>query len=188
MCFDRQTGSTGILRYELLRESPDPIMKLMAKRQKPHPLTVNGYLLDGKFFDAVTQVRPGSGGPTLDVDETMLDYAVRIGTTAQIRGIKGHQMEQLMVSLDSIPDKRLALLVTAIFAMRQAERKQFNAEAARIVSEAMKYLYETNRDVDSARVLLGLAKWVYEASEGLQLNRPVGSAKEFVNLLTGTRR
>jgi len=97
-------------------------------------------------------------------------------------------MEQLMVSLDSIPDKRLALLVTAIFAMRQAERKQFNAEAARIVSEAMKYLYETNRDVDSARVLLGLAKWVYEASEGLQLNRPVGSAKEFVNLLTGTRR
>lgn len=144
--------------------------------------------MDGKFFDAVTQVRPGSGGPSQDVDETLLDYAVRIGTTARNERVEKAQMEQLMTSLDSVPDKRLVLLVTAIFAKRQAERNHLGSNTARIVSEAMKYLYETNRDVNSARVLLGLAKWVYEASEGLQLNRPVGSAKEFVNLLTGTRR
>lgn len=145
---------------------------------------------------AVTQASRELGPSFQGIDESLLDYAVRIGTTARREDLEKTrktektqktQMELLMTSLESVPDRRLVLLVTAIFAKRQAQRGHLGRETARLVSEAMKHLYERNMDASAARVLLGLAKWVYEASEGLQMGRTVGSAREFVGILAGTR-
>ncbi len=55
-----------------------------------------------------------------------------------------------------------------------------------MVAEAMRELYRLNQDRNRGRVLLGLAKWVYEASDGLRISQTVNSFEEFLQLLAGS--
>jgi hypothetical protein len=57
-----------------------------------------------------------------------------------------------------------ALLATAAFALRQGVR--LNAKSTgRVVANALLDLYSKGGTKDDARKMLGIAKWVYEASE-----------------------
>ncbi|MEM3944704.1 MAG: hypothetical protein QXJ21_09795 [Thermofilum sp.] len=97
------------------------------------------------------------------VDEKLLlDWGARIGFAARQEGIRPSQLENLIASLDVV-EGRVALLATAAFALRQAERLGTGRMTARIVNKAMLDLYEKNFGKEHARKMLGFAKWVYEA-------------------------
>ncbi len=97
------------------------------------------------------------------VDESLLlNWGTRIGVAARNEGVKAAQMEGLIASLDSI-EGREALLVTAAFALRQAERLGTGRNMAKLVAQAMLEVYEARGGKEEARKLLGFAKWVYEA-------------------------
>jgi len=100
-----------------------------------------------------------SAGTGFDV----LDKAARIGVQARFEGLERSQIENILSSLDLIEDERKSLLVTALFAERQAERLGRGRYTARLINEALTELYARGMGRDQARQLLGLAKWVYEA-------------------------
>lgn len=121
-----------------------------------------------------------------DLDEVLIHFAVRLGTTARRENVEKSQMEQLISSLEAYPHQRLCLPVVAMFARRQTARNVLGRETSRLVAEAMMELYKRGQDKAKARVLLGLAKWVYEAGETLPRERmPVKDFNEFLDLLSG---
>ncbi|MEM2790941.1 MAG: hypothetical protein QW075_03745 [Thermofilaceae archaeon] len=95
-------------------------------------------------------------------EKLLLDWGARIGLAAKQEGVRSSQLENLIASLDAI-EGRMALLATAAFALRQAERLGAGRTMARIVNQAMLDLYERNAVKEDARKMLGFAKWVYEA-------------------------
>ncbi|MEM4455081.1 MAG: hypothetical protein QXT28_10245 [Thermofilaceae archaeon] len=98
-----------------------------------------------------------------DVEEKLLlDWGARVGLAARIDGVRSAQLENLIASLDAV-EGRVALLATAAFALRQAERLGTGRTMARIINQAMLDLYEKNANKEDARKMLGFAKWVYEA-------------------------
>ncbi|MCS7105592.1 MAG: hypothetical protein NZ954_08560 [Thermofilaceae archaeon] len=95
-------------------------------------------------------------------EELLLNWGSRIGLAAKIENVRSSQLENLIASLDVFESKE-ALLITAAFALRQAERLNSGRTMARLVSQAMLDLYEKGGGKEDARRTLGFAKWVYEA-------------------------
>jgi hypothetical protein len=111
--------------------------------------------------------------PHITIDEySLLEWGARIGAAARSdRDVERAQMENLIASLDAV-EGREALLVVAAYAQRQAQRLKKDkkersgramARMARLVTQAMLDLYERGGGKKEARVMLGFAKWVYEA-------------------------
>lgn len=97
------------------------------------------------------------------IDEKLvLDWGARIGFAARVENVRPAQLENLLASLDTVEGPE-ALLVTAAFAQRQAERLGTGRTMARLINQAMLELYERGAGKDEARRMLGFAKWIYEA-------------------------
>jgi hypothetical protein len=98
------------------------------------------------------------------VDEKLiLDWGTRIALAASNERVRGSQLENFIASLESVGGRE-ALLATAAFALRQGVR--LNAKSTgRVVANALLDLYSKGGTKDDARKMLGIAKWVYEASE-----------------------
>jgi hypothetical protein len=100
------------------------------------------------------------------VDESsLLDWGAKIGAAARRERVRSAQIENLIASLDSV-EGREALLATAAFALRQAQRLGSGQGMARFVAQAMLDVYEKGGGKEEARKVLGFAKWVYEAISG----------------------
>jgi hypothetical protein len=95
-------------------------------------------------------------------EKLILDWGARIGVSAQIEGVKASQLENLIVSLENFRGRE-ALLATAAFAQRQAQRLAAGRATARLISQALLELYEKGAGKEEARKMLGFAKWVFEA-------------------------
>jgi len=103
-----------------------------------------------------------------NIDEKLLlDWGARIGAAARGEGVRPAQLENLIASLDAVQGRE-ALLATAAFSLRQAQRLGTGRTTARLVSQALLELYEKGGGKDEARKMLGFAKWVYEASPGFR--------------------
>jgi hypothetical protein len=96
-------------------------------------------------------------------ESVLLDWGAKIGAAARNDNVKAAQLEGLIASLDAVEGSE-ALLATATFAMRQAQRLGTGQTMARLVVQAMLDLYEKRGGKEEARKMLGFAKWVYEAS------------------------
>ena len=99
------------------------------------------------------------------VEELLLNWGARIGAAAFLDGVRASQLENILATLD-VFEGREALLLTALFAQRQARRLRSGESMARVVRQAMLDLYEKNLSKREAREMLGVAKWVYEALQG----------------------
>jgi len=99
----------------------------------------------------------------------LLNYATRIGVQAKFEGTEKAQMENLLASLEMVEDPESCLLVTAAYAHRQSSRGRIGWRTARLINEAMNWLYKQDIKKEEKRVegrkLLGLAKWIYECLE-----------------------
>ncbi|MCS7132734.1 MAG: hypothetical protein NZ918_03310 [Aigarchaeota archaeon] len=102
--------------------------------------------------------------------EEILNLGARIGIQAKFDHVERAQIENIISSLDFVEDKKLSLLVTALFAERQAERLRRGHNTARLINDAMTKLFTSGLEKEHARQLLGIAKWVYEAAERRRLN------------------
>jgi hypothetical protein len=121
----------------------------------------------------------------------MLDQAARIGVQAKFEGVKKAQFENLMASLDAIEDEKKSLLLTALYAHRQAERLG-GRRTAILISQALNQLHAQGRRREDARKLLGLAKWVFESVERTRLDiepRQINNLtiEKLIQMLGGTR-
>ena len=119
------------------------------------------------------------------VDEKLLlDWGARIGAAARSEGVRSAQLENLIASLD-IVQGREALLVTAAFALRQAQRLGTGRTVARLVNQALLELYEKGYGKEEARKMLGFAKWVYEAISGFKGRPEQLTLENLLKQLTG---
>jgi len=104
------------------------------------------------------------------IDENfLLDWGTKIGVQAKIDGVRSSQIEGILSSLELISDDKASLLLTAVFALRQAERLRTGRQTARLINEALNEVYERKGNREDARKLLGVAKWVYESLERRRL-------------------
>jgi len=119
-------------------------------------------------------------------EELLLNFGTQIGVIAKVDGVQKHQLESLLASLESIRDDRKCLLLTAAFAERQFQRGLLGSQTARKVVGALKELYQKGATRKEARKMLGIAKWIYEASEGKNREslQKVKSIEDFVNLIS----
>lgn len=101
-------------------------------------------------------------------EKYILDIAAKIGVQAKLERIAKAWLENIIASLELTEDEKNSLLVTAAFAHRQAARLR-GGRTARLISEAMRKLYSANCGKREARKLLGLSKWVFEATENVRL-------------------
>jgi len=95
----------------------------------------------------------------------LFDWGARIGAAAYSDGIKASQLENIISILDTVEGNE-ALLLVATFAQRQSKRLKQGYNLAKIVTEAMLYLFENNLGKDAARMVLGIARWVFDALQG----------------------
>jgi len=109
---------------------------------------------------------PSEGAAKIS-EKVLLDWAAKIGAAARNEDVRPAQLENLIASLDAIQGRE-ALLATAAFALRQAQRLGIGRTTARLANQALLDLYEKGGDKDEARKMLGFAKWVYEALAGFR--------------------
>ena len=106
----------------------------------------------------------------MSIDENfLLNWGTKIGVQAKIDGIRPSQIEGILSSLELIPDDKASLLLTAVFALRQAERLRTGRQTAHLINEALGEVYKRNGNREDARKLLDVAKWVYESLERRRL-------------------
>jgi hypothetical protein len=110
----------------------------------------------------VISVSSASSSQPIDELE-LLNWGTQIGVAARRENVRPAQLENLIASLDSVSGRE-ALLATAIFALRQAQRLGVGRTTANLVSQALVGLYERGAGKDHARKMLGFAKWIYEAN------------------------
>ena len=128
----------------------------------------------------------------MSVDENfLLNWGTRIGVQAKIDGMRSSQIEGILSSLELISDERSSLLLTAAFALRQAERLGRGRQTARLINEALSEVYRLGGGKEDGRKLLGVAKWVYESIEHQRLPY-VGNVREltlekFLEAIRGAR-
>lgn len=105
-------------------------------------------------------------------EELLLNWGARIGAAAFVDRVKTSQIENIIATLD-VAEGREALLLTALFAQRQAKRLRVGENMARLIRQAMLELYDKNLSKEEAREVLGIAKWVFEALQesGVSLRR-----------------
>jgi len=116
--------------------------------------------------------QPSSSQQEID-ERILLDWGARIGVAACMDNVAPSQLENLIASLDSVSGKE-ALLATAAFALRQAQRHKrqdqrekkkggIGERTANLIRQALLDLYgREGADKDHARKMLGFAKWIYE--------------------------
>jgi hypothetical protein len=99
------------------------------------------------------------------IDELeLLNWGTKIGVAALRDGVERAQLENLIASLDTVSGRE-ALLATAAFALRQAQRGEkgyIGRTTANYISQALVELYERGAGKDHARKMLDFAKWIYE--------------------------
>ena len=100
---------------------------------------------------------------------TLLDYATKIGVQAILDHIPKTQIENIFASLDLIEDPKLSPLLTSVYTHRQVARFGKGHKTARIVNEIMDQVYRSREGKEKARLVLGLAKWIYEIAENYRL-------------------
>ena len=106
----------------------------------------------------------------MSIDENfLLNWGTKIGVQAKIDGIRPSQIEGILSSLELISDDKASLLLTVVFALRQAERLRTGRQTAHLINEALSEVYKRNGNREDARKLLGVAKWVYESLERRRL-------------------
>ena len=137
-------------------------------------------------IDRISIVRMNSG----ESEPNIFDLAARIGVQAKYEGVDKSQIENILSSLDLVEDERKSLLVTALFAERQATRLGRGRETARLINDSLTQLYASGKKKNQARQLLGLAKWVYEATSERRLPISPRDIKNltFEKLLEALRR
>lgn len=137
-------------------------------------------------IDRISIARMNSG----ESEPNIFDLAARIGVQAKYEGVDKSQIENILSSLDLVEDERKSLLVTALFAERQAARLGRGRETARLINNSLTQLYASGKKKNQARQLLGLAKWVYEAASERRLPISPRDIKNltFEKLLEALRR
>jgi len=119
--------------------------------------------------------------------KTLLDYATKIGVQARYDRVEKAQIENLLASLEMVEDPQISPLVTAAYAHRQAARLKRGYRTAKLINEAMEWLYRQNLGREEARRLLGMAKWIFESLEKVRLSIDVRDLT-FQKLLGELRR
>lgn len=119
--------------------------------------------------------------------KTLLDYATKIGVQARYDRVEKAQIENLLASLEMVEDSQISPLVTAAYAHRQAARLKRGYRTAKLINEAMDWLYRQNLGREEARRLLGMAKWIFESLEKVRLSIDVRDLT-FQKLLGELRR
>ncbi|MEM0359005.1 MAG: hypothetical protein QXG22_03210 [Candidatus Hadarchaeales archaeon] len=120
-------------------------------------------------------------------EEDLINWGTEIGTLALSEKIEKNQLERLIASLESVGDPRLALYVTAVFALRQSHRKErgkalLTEEFAKRVASILHQIYKANGSRTEARKMLVFAKWILEASTEEQTEEQIRSTlKEFAS-------
>lgn len=120
-------------------------------------------------------------------EEDLINWGTEIGTLAASEDIKKDQLEKLIASLESVRDPRLALYVTAVFALRQSQRKEpppLTKKFAERVAFILQQIHKANGSRTEARKMLGFAKWIREASTGRRIGL-VKTLEEFISLSVG---
>lgn len=126
-------------------------------------------------------------------ESELLNWGIKIGFQARKDKVGAKQLENLVASLESVEESN-ALLFTAVFAKRQASRKEgdkplLSRDVARIVVDAMKYLHDRDAKRNEARKMLCFAKLVFEALEDMELpESPPNNLKELVEILQHGKR
>jgi hypothetical protein len=120
------------------------------------------------------------------IDELeLLDWGTRIGVAGRCERIiigegprrrqkemSKSQFENLITLLDATTGRE-ALLATAAYALRQAQRQEIGRITAMLIKQALMDLYEKGIDKKFVRKMLDFAKWVYEAIEDYKRYRNV---------------
>ena len=114
-----------------------------------------------------SQVASSVTGSTID---DLLNWGARIGAAAYFDNVESSQLENIIATLDAIQGRE-ALLLVAMFAQRQSKRLGPGRNLARVITEAMLNLYEKGLGKDEARIVLGTAKWVFDAFQGARKPR-----------------
>lgn len=99
----------------------------------------------------------------------LLDTATRIAVQAKMEGLTKSQIENIIGSLYMVDDTKDALLVSQLFAHRQAERLGRGRKTMSMISKFLNEIYIKNEDRRLASEFLGLVKWVYECIEEVRL-------------------
>jgi hypothetical protein len=126
---------------------------------------LGGYLSFVNYYIGwVFAISVSASSTSQPIDELeLLNWGTQIGVAARRENVRPAQLENLIASLDSVSGRE-ALLATAIFALRQAQRLGVGRTTASLVSQALVGLYERGAGKDHARKVLGFAKWIYEAN------------------------
>jgi hypothetical protein len=124
---------------------------------------LGGYLSFVNYYIGwVFAISVSASSSSQPIDELeLLDRGTQIGVAARRDGVERTQLENLIASLDTVSGRE-ALLATAIFALRQAQRLGVGRTTANYISQALVELYERGAGKDHARKMLDFAKWIYE--------------------------
>ena len=102
-----------------------------------------------------------------------LDYAAKAAYAARVLNtIKDTQVSQLIEILESSPEDK-AIEYTIAFVARQVARGPINEAVGRIIIETLLDIKNKHKEEarDIAREFLGIFKWLYEASEKIDIEK-----------------
>jgi hypothetical protein len=128
-----------------------------------------------------------SGGPE-QYERELMNWAARIGSQLKIENVEKSQIEQLIGSAELAGVETYAPLITATYAFRQAARGYLRDGSARLIAQAMEWLYKNNKGKTEVRRLIGLAKWVYECVRDKRITRQFENYEKFVEFLASEER
>uniref|UniRef100_A0A7C2FYR0 Uncharacterized protein n=1 Tax=Thermosphaera aggregans TaxID=54254 RepID=A0A7C2FYR0_9CREN len=94
-----------------------------------------------------------------------LNIGAQIGVAFCKDGSSSRQVENILIALESV-EGRESLLIVAAFAHRQAQRTKTLGFSAKLIGDAMLKIYNSGGGKEDARIVLGVAKWVFEALGG----------------------
>jgi len=118
----------------------------------------------------------------------LMNWAARIGSQLKLDNVDKSQIEQLIGSAEQARVASHAPLIAATFASRQATRGYLRDGSARLIAQAMEWLYRNNKEKNEVRRLLGLSKWVYECIKDKRIPGQFDSYEKFVKFLAGEER
>jgi hypothetical protein len=121
-------------------------------------------------------------------EEDLMNWAARIGSQLKIEDVEKSQIEQLIGSAEQARIPFHSPLITAAYAFRQASRGYLREGSAKLIAQAMEWLYKNKKDKTEVRRLLGLAKWVYECVRNKRIPGQFENYEKFVKFLAGEER
>jgi hypothetical protein len=118
----------------------------------------------------------------------LMNWAAKIGSQLKIENVEKSQIEQLIGSAELAGVETYSPLITATYASRQASRGYLRDGSARLIAQAMEWLYKNDKGKAEVRRLLGLAKWVYECVKDKRIPGQFESYEKFIKFLAGEER